>query len=36
MVCVILVQHRDGSHSMFYSYLVVTDCPKDSIVLQEG
>ena len=21
---------------MYYSYLVVTDCPKDSIVLQEG
>ena len=28
--------HRDGSHSMYYSYLVVTDCVKDSIVLQEG
>ena len=27
---------RDSSHSMFYSYLVVTDCAKDSIVLQEG
>ena len=33
-----LISHtfRDKSHSMFYSYLVVTDCPKDSIVLQEG
>ena len=26
--------HRDTSHSMFYSYLVVTDCEKDSVVLQ--
>ena len=33
-----LISHtfRDKSHSMFYSYLVVTDCPKDSVVLQEG
>jgi 8-oxo-dGTP pyrophosphatase MutT (NUDIX family) len=33
-----LVGHsfRDKSHSMFYSYLVTVDCPKDSIVLQEG
>lgn len=33
-----LISHtfRDVSHSMFYSYLVVTDCAKDSIVLQEG
>ncbi len=27
---------RDKNHSMYYSYLVVTDCDKDSIVLQEG
>ena len=27
--------HRDSSHSMFYSYLVVTGCRKDSVVLQE-
>ena len=33
-----LINHtfRDKSHSMFYSYLVTVDCPKDSIVLQEG
>lgn len=28
--------HRDTSHSMFYSYVVVTDCEKDSVVLQES
>ena len=28
--------HRDSSHSMFYSYLIVTDCKKDSVVLQES
>ena len=27
---------RDKSHSMFYSYLVTTDCDKDSVILQEG
>jgi 8-oxo-dGTP pyrophosphatase MutT (NUDIX family) len=34
----IFISHtrREMSHSMFYSYLVITDCPKDSIVLQEG
>ena len=33
-----LISHtrREVSHSMFYSYLAVTDCDKDSIVLQEG
>ena len=33
-----LISHtrREGSHSMFYSYLAITDCNKDSIVLQEG
>ncbi len=33
-----LVGHifKDTSHSMFYSYLVVVDADKDSIVLQEG
>ena len=33
-----LISHtfRDTSHSMFYSYLVVVDCAKDSVVLQEG
>lgn len=33
-----LISHtrRENSHSMFYSYLAVTDCDKDSIVLQEG
>lgn len=27
---------REKSHSMFYSYLAVTDCDKASVVLQEG
>ena len=33
-----LISHTfsDKSHSMFYSYLVTVDVPKDSIVLQEG
>ncbi|MBP5608944.1 MAG: NUDIX hydrolase [Lachnospiraceae bacterium] len=33
-----LISHifRDKSHSMFYSYLVIVDCAKDSVVLQEG
>lgn len=30
------INYRDISHGVYYSYLVVTDCPKDSIVLQEG
>ena len=32
-----LVSHTfsDRSHSMFYSYLAVVDCDKDSVVLQE-
>ena len=30
------VSFRDPSHSMFYSYLAVVDCDKDSVVLQEG
>ncbi|MCR4625992.1 MAG: NUDIX domain-containing protein [Lachnospiraceae bacterium] len=30
------INFRDKSHGVYYSYLVVTDCPKDSIVLQEG
>ena len=33
----ILVSHtfRDPSHSMYYSYLTIVDCDKNSIVLQE-
>ena len=27
---------RDGSHTAYYVYICVTDCDKDSIVLQEG
>ena len=30
------VVHKEHNHSVFYSYLVVTDWAKDSIVLQEG
>lgn len=33
-----LISHTfsDKSHSMFYSFLTIVDCAKDSIVLQEG
>lgn len=33
-----LISHtfREPSHCMFYSYLVVVDCEKDAVVLQEG
>ena len=30
------VSFRDPSHSMFYSYIAIVDCDKDSVVLQEG
>ena len=30
------VIHRGQNHGVFYSYLVVTDCAKDSLVLKEG
>ena len=30
------VSFSDRSHSMFYSYIAVIDCDKDSVVLQEG
>lgn len=30
------VSFSDKSHSMFYSYIAVVDCDKDSVVLQEG
>ena len=30
------VSFREPSHSMFYSYIAVVDCDKDSVVLQEG
>ncbi|MBR6402290.1 MAG: NUDIX domain-containing protein [Eubacterium sp.] len=30
------ISFREPSHSMFYSYIAVVDCDKDSVVLQEG
>jgi len=26
----------DERHTIYYGYLCVTDCPKDSVILQEG